>query len=75
MKMAKFYVEGNEKHIWFDDQYSVDLASKLVRELELAGAYVFRDRVKAFGDLRIAMPLRDAGVITPNEYAGIAQYV
>lgn len=75
MKMAKFYVEGKETHIWFDDQYSVDLANRLVRELELAGAYVFRDRVKAFGDLRIAMTLRDAGVITPNEYAGIAQYV
>lgn len=75
MKMAKFYVEGNEKHIWFDDQYSVDLANRLVRELELAGAYVFRDRVKAFGDLRIAMTLRDAGVITSNEYADIEQYV
>lgn len=75
MKMAKFYVAGNEKHIWFDDQYSVDLANRLVRELELAGAYVFHDRVKAFGDLRIAMTLRDAGVITSNEYTDIEQYV
>ncbi|XEO93363.1 hypothetical protein ACBP45_07100 [Latilactobacillus sakei] len=75
MKMAKFNVKGKETHIWFDDQCSAVLATKLVRELELAGAYVFRDRVKAFGDLRLALVLRDAGVITYQEYADIEQYV
>lgn len=75
MKMAKFNVKGKETHIWYEDQYTVDLANKLVSELELAGSYVFRNKVKAFGDLRIAISLRDAGVITHQEYTSIERYV
>ncbi|MSD82884.1 hypothetical protein GKC32_00635 [Lactobacillus curvatus] len=75
MKMAKFNVKGKETHIWYEDQYSVDLANKLFSEFKLVGSYVFRNKVKAFGDLRVAISLRDAGVITHQEYTSIERYV